>query len=73
MRITRGNEARRQDFMEEVQYEHHAIVDAIAAHDSISARQHALHHIARGRQRLAEGGVLPDARQKTSKIPKERR
>ncbi|MGR4871915.1 FadR/GntR family transcriptional regulator [Variovorax sp. LARHSF232] len=58
MRITRGNEARRQDFMEEVQREHRAIVDAIAAHDPAAARQRALQHLARGRQRLVEGGVL---------------
>ena len=73
MRITRGNEARRQDFMEEVQYEHHAIVDAIAARDPAAARQHALHHIARGRQRLAEGGVLADAKHRTSRTPKEKK
>lgn len=72
MRITRGNEARRQDFMEEVQREHHAIVEAIAARDPIAARQHALHHIARGRQRLAEGGVLPIPH-KANKTPKEKR
>lgn len=71
MRITRGNESRRQDFMEEVQLEHHAIVDAIAAHDPLAARQLALHHIARGRQRLSEGGVLADSRSRTGKKPKE--
>ncbi|HYP69772.1 MAG TPA: FCD domain-containing protein [Variovorax sp.] len=73
MRITRGNEARRQDFMEEVQHEHGAIVAAIAAGDPAAARRHALQHIARGRQRLAEGGVLPDSRHKTNKTPKEKR
>ncbi|MBS0339007.1 MAG: FadR family transcriptional regulator [Proteobacteria bacterium] len=73
MRITRGNEARRQDFMEEVQHEHRAIVEAIAAHDPAAARQHALRHLARGRQRLTEGGVLPDARHKANKTPKEKR
>ena len=74
MRITRGNEARRQDFMEEVQHEHRAIVEAIAAHDPVAARQHALRHLARGRQRLAEGGVLPEARHsKANKTLKEKR
>lgn len=73
MRITRGNEARRQDFMEEVQHEHRAIVEAIAARDPAAARQHALRHIARGRQRLAEGGVLPDSRRKTNRTIKEKR
>ena len=33
MRITRGNEARRADFMEAVRHEHRAIVEAIAARD----------------------------------------
>lgn len=73
MRITRGNEARRQDFMEEVQHEHRAMVEAIAARDPAAARQHALHHITRGRQRLAEGGVLPQPRQRANKTIKEKR
>jgi GntR family transcriptional repressor for pyruvate dehydrogenase complex len=58
MRITRGNEARRLDFMQEVQQEHRAIVAAIAARDPKAARASALRHIGRGRQRLIEGGVL---------------
>ena len=37
MRITRGNEARRLDFMEAVQHEHRAIVEAIAARDPEAA------------------------------------
>ena len=50
------------------------IVEAIAAHDPAAARQHALRHLARGRQRLAEGGVLPDGRHgKTNKTLKEKR
>nr|WP_301334523.1 FadR/GntR family transcriptional regulator [Variovorax dokdonensis] len=61
MRITRGNEARRLDFMQEVQLEHRAIVDAIAARDPDAARASALRHIGRGRQRLVEGGVLTPA------------
>jgi GntR family transcriptional regulator, transcriptional repressor for pyruvate dehydrogenase complex len=62
MRITRGNEARRHDFMEQVRQEHRAIVDAIAAHDPAAARRQALHHILRGERRLEEGGVLARAK-----------
>jgi GntR family transcriptional repressor for pyruvate dehydrogenase complex len=58
MRITRGNEARRSDFMLAVQREHHAIVEAIAAGDAAAARRHATGHIASGEQRLVEGGVI---------------
>ena len=58
MRITRGNEARRADFMREVRCEHRAIVDAIAAHDAQAARRCATDHLARSEQRLIEGGVL---------------
>ncbi len=39
MRVTRGNEARRADFMEAVRREHAAIVDAIAARDGRAARR----------------------------------
>ncbi|RYZ05187.1 MAG: FadR family transcriptional regulator, partial [Comamonadaceae bacterium] len=41
MRITRGNEARRIDFMTAVQTEHRAIFEAIAARDPVAARHHA--------------------------------
>lgn len=58
MRITRGNEARRSDFMEAVRKEHQALVDAIAAHDPAAARRAALRHLVRGQQRLEIGGVL---------------
>jgi len=61
MRITRGNEARRADFMEAVRKEHRAIVDAIAAHDPRAARRAALTHLLRGQQRLELGGVLKAA------------
>jgi GntR family transcriptional repressor for pyruvate dehydrogenase complex len=59
MRVTRANEARRQDFMESVRTEHRAIVDAIAAHDPRAARQRALDHMNRGEQRLQAAGLLP--------------
>lgn len=62
MRITRGNEARRHDFMQAVQHEHRAVVEAIAARDPAAARHHATRHILRGEQRLVEGGVIPPQR-----------
>ena len=58
MRITRGNEARRLDFMEAVRTEHRAIVDAIEARDSTAARHRAREHLLRGEQRLIDGGVI---------------
>ncbi len=65
MRITRGNEARRADFMAEVRGEHRAIVDAIAAHDAPAARRHATEHMVRSEQRLVEGGVLATPRKRS--------
>jgi GntR family transcriptional repressor for pyruvate dehydrogenase complex len=62
MRVTRANEARRQDFMESVRAEHRAIVDAIAARDPKGARQRALEHMSRGEQRLQAAGLLPRPR-----------
>ncbi|MBC7730704.1 MAG: FadR family transcriptional regulator [Bacteriovorax sp.] len=59
MRITRGNEARRHDFMEAVRGEHRAIFDAIAARDPAAARRTAREHLVFGEQRLVEGGVVP--------------
>ena len=41
MRVTRGNEARRPDFMEAVRAEHRAIVEAIASGDPAAARRKA--------------------------------
>ena len=73
MRITRGNEARRLDFMEAVRKEHKAIVEAIAAHDPAAARRAVLRHLQRSQQRLEIGGVLrPPASPRTpgtSKTP----
>jgi GntR family transcriptional repressor for pyruvate dehydrogenase complex len=59
MRITRGNEARRHDFMEAVRGEHRAIYEAIAARDPVAARRTALEHLVFSEQRLVEGGVIP--------------
>lgn len=64
MRITRGNEARRLDFMQAVQSEHHAIVEAIADRDPIAARHRATEHLARGELRLVEGGLISGQRRR---------
>jgi GntR family transcriptional repressor for pyruvate dehydrogenase complex len=66
MRITRGNEARRADFMSAVQQEHRAIYEAIAAHDPVAARLHATEHLIRGEQRLVEGGVIEGRRRQAA-------
>ncbi len=67
MRITRGNEARRSDFMDAVRREHHAIVEAIAAHDPAGARRRAIDHLVRAQQRLVEGGVIAVAKRSPGK------
>jgi len=72
MRITRGNEARRSDFMDAVRLEHRAIVDAIAARDPASARRRAREHLLHGEQRLVEGGVISGARRKATGLPPTR-
>jgi GntR family transcriptional repressor for pyruvate dehydrogenase complex len=64
MRITRGNEARRDDFMDAVRVEHRAIVDAIAAHDPVSARKRAREHMLHSERRLIEGGVISAPRKR---------
>jgi len=66
MRITRGNEARRLDFMEAVRVEHRAIVEAIAAGDSRAARRAATLHLVQGQRRLEQGGVIPRAKARRS-------
>jgi GntR family transcriptional repressor for pyruvate dehydrogenase complex len=66
MRITRGNEARRHDFMQSVQQEHSAMVEAIAARDPAKARHHATRHILRGEERLVQGGVISGSRRKAA-------
>jgi GntR family transcriptional repressor for pyruvate dehydrogenase complex len=58
MRITRGNEARRADFMEAVRMEHRAIVDALIARDAAAARRAATQHLVHGERRLERGGVI---------------
>ena len=59
MRVTRGNEARRSDFMQAVRREHVAIVDAIASRDAAAARRAAVRHLVHSERRLARGGVIP--------------
>jgi GntR family transcriptional repressor for pyruvate dehydrogenase complex len=73
MRITRGNEARRVDFMQAVQHEHHAMLEAIAARDPAAARRCALAHILQGEQRLVEGGVITGRRQRPPTPPSVQR
>ena len=58
MRVTRGNEARSVDWMQQVRIEHRAIVDAIAAGDAAAARRAAISHLLLGEVRLQDGGVV---------------
>jgi GntR family transcriptional repressor for pyruvate dehydrogenase complex len=67
MRITRGNEARRLDFMEAVRLEHRAIVEAIAARDPTLARKRAREHMLHSEQRLIEGGVISTTHKRSGK------
>jgi GntR family transcriptional repressor for pyruvate dehydrogenase complex len=62
MRVTRGIEAKRDDFMEAVRKEHRAIVEAIAARDPKAARKRALEHMTHGEQRLEAAGLLAPPR-----------
>ena len=59
MRITKGNEARREDWMQQVRSEHWAIFEAIAARDPPAARRAAIRHLLHGELRLQQGGVVP--------------
>lgn len=59
MKITRANEARREDFMEQVRKEHRSIVDAIALHDVAGARRAAIRHLQHGERRLEMVGLWP--------------
>lgn len=61
MRVTKGNESRRADFMRQVREEHRAILAAIEARDPAGARAAAVGHLLSGQERLVEGGVIhPD-------------
>ena len=61
MRVTKGNEARREDFMRQVRDEHRAIVAAIEARDPVRARAAAVGHLFNGEDRLVQGGVIVGA------------
>lgn len=58
MRVTKANESRREDFMQQVRAEHRAIVEAIGTHDACAARLAAIDHLRQGEWRLHEGGVV---------------
>ena len=64
IRLSRGNGARRLDFMDAVRRQHLDIVDAIAAGGPARARQAACAHLLRGEQRPVEGGVISRLRRK---------
>ena len=66
MRITRGNESRRADFMSAVQSEHRAIFDAIAARDPVAARLKATEHLVRGEERLVTSGIIAGRRRQAA-------
>ncbi|PLZ02529.1 GntR family transcriptional regulator [Burkholderia sp. WAC0059] len=54
IRVTRTNEARRDDFSAQVRDEHSAIFEAIAAQDPLAARRAALTHIDNAGRRIQE-------------------
>ncbi|WP_280189184.1 FadR/GntR family transcriptional regulator [Delftia sp. PS-11] len=54
MRITRANEARRDDFAQAVEQEHHGIVMAIEAGDPLAARQAAARHMGNAIARIQQ-------------------
>jgi GntR family transcriptional repressor for pyruvate dehydrogenase complex len=58
MRVTKGNEARRDDFLRQVREEHRAIVVAIEGRDAVRARAAAVGHLFNGEERLLQGGVI---------------
>jgi GntR family transcriptional regulator, transcriptional repressor for pyruvate dehydrogenase complex len=56
IRVTRANEARRDDFIQQVRREHHAIVDAIESGDPDSAAAAARDHMRHAEERLQDAG-----------------
>ncbi|HLX03014.1 MAG TPA: FadR/GntR family transcriptional regulator [Trinickia sp.] len=54
IRVTRTNEARRDDFSTQVRNEHRAIFEAIAAQDPVAARNAAISHIDNAGARIQE-------------------
>lgn len=69
MGITKRNESRRADWMEQVRAEHRAIVEGIAAHDPAAARLAAVQHLRRGEARLHEGGIIARPRRVAKAAP----
>ncbi|MFI6375604.1 FadR/GntR family transcriptional regulator [Streptomyces sp. NPDC050546] len=63
IRVTRANEARRNDFIEAVRAEHHAILAAVEARDAEAARTAARLHMNHAAARLqdADDGFWTDA------------
>jgi GntR family transcriptional regulator, transcriptional repressor for pyruvate dehydrogenase complex len=68
MRVTRGNEARRADFMEQVRSEHQALLDAIAAGNEAAARRAAGDHMLHAARRLEIGGVIAPATKRGGRL-----
>jgi GntR family transcriptional repressor for pyruvate dehydrogenase complex len=67
MRVTRANEARREDFTDQVRAEHRALMEAIAARDEAAARRAATQHMVQAAHRLEAGGVIAPARRKAAR------
>ncbi|PRE14110.1 FadR/GntR family transcriptional regulator [Burkholderia multivorans] len=57
VKVTRRNEATREDFSRQVREEHAAIADAIRSRDPMSARNAARTHMYNAARRLAEAGI----------------
>jgi len=68
VRVSRGNEALREDFARQVESEHLDIVEAIRRRDSSAARLAAQIHMDQARVRIAKAGrdILPNSDQRLS-------
>jgi GntR family transcriptional repressor for pyruvate dehydrogenase complex len=69
MRITKGNEARRPEWLAQVHDEHHAIYKAVAARNAAAARRAAIRHHLGGEKRLADGGLVPKRQRSLTRSP----
>jgi len=58
MRVVKGYEAQRAEWIRNVRDEHRAIYSAIVARDAAAARRAAVRHHQQGEHRLAEGGYV---------------
>jgi GntR family transcriptional repressor for pyruvate dehydrogenase complex len=67
MRVTRRNDARRDDFVDAVRNEHGAIVEAIAAGDAALARRRAIQHMRGGDRRMRTAAPLIPATEATKR------